>query len=51
MAKKRVPHLDEDPILVYRLSDRLLTQRIYYMVIGLWLFVGGGMALNYLGLH
>jgi len=38
-----------DPVIPYHLSDRLYNQRTFYAVLGLWLFVGGGMVLRYLG--
>jgi hypothetical protein len=32
---------DYDPILQYRLSDRLRDQRTFYLVVGLWAYLGG----------
>ena len=33
-----------DPVLMYHLSDRDFNRRTYYMVLGLYLLVGGSMA-------
>lgn len=40
-----------DPVLHYHLSDRDFNRRTFYLVLGLWFLVGGGMALRMLGLN
>lgn len=37
----------DDPILIYRQSDRDFNRRTYYMIIGLWLFIASMMTVSY----
>jgi len=41
---------DKDPIIPYRVSDRLYAQRTWYLVLGLAIYLGGGATLSMLHL-
>jgi len=45
---KRPRYDPTDPVIPYHLSDRLYNQRTFYFVLGLWLFVGAGMATQWI---